>query len=683
MSAKKPAKPEGGYLAKNCAVRAQWDVLQPCAPIPPSPAAQRRMTQGMDFERESDITLAELYPDAAFIVLHGPENRHAREQLTLKAMLSGVQLIGGGRLPVDIPGRRVGEPDLLVKADGLGYRAVDIKHHLTLGGTTTVQAQAATLQDMAYEAAGLPLKARNAKNDLYQLAHYQRLLEACGYAADGPSYGGIIGKELQVVWYDIGPTLASYDEDFSDRLAIIDIANEHLADTSVPLAVAPVRITECGQCPWKDWCRAILEEGSGDLSLIPNMRQKARLSFISDGVTDRGALAALPVRGAKPTTAKLIDQARAVLGDELVYRQRGVTDTSAPRGDVEVDLDIENDELGVYLWGTLTTGSDEEAYRPFADWSLQTPESEAKLFTEFWAWFSALRDKTHAAGQIFRVYVYSSHERSNIRRIAARTDIDPEEFINSEDLVDLFAIFKAKLITGNPVGLKKTAPLSSFSWDVDEPGGDESMVRHDAAVQGDEAAREWLLSYNESDVQATLALRIWMSDEAANFRQSRVLGRWLNMRVDRRLKYNYDAVMKRDHDTCQYCGDVANSIDHVIPVSFMVDNTMGNLVAACMPCNLDASSLVFNTFEEKRRYVRQQRGLDAMPVLAAIAAPVQDASPLVPVVYAVWEELPDEGDVIGYMDEEDVCGALTYQGNVCHELASECPWHQSRRGRGR
>jgi hypothetical protein len=93
-----------------------------------------------------------------------------------------------------------------------------------------------------------------------------------------------------------------------------------------------------------------------------------------------------------------IDQARAVLGDAMVYRRRGVTNIEVPRGDVEIDVDVEDDEDGVYLWGTLVTnraGLDgiEEGYRPFCDWRLLDPQSEAELFTAFWEWFSGLRNK--------------------------------------------------------------------------------------------------------------------------------------------------------------------------------------------------------------------------------------------------------------------------------------------------
>jgi hypothetical protein len=55
------------------------------------------------------------------------------------------------------------------------------------------------------------------------------------------------------------------------------------------------------------------------------------------------------------------------------------------------------------------------------------------------------------------------------------------------------------------------APLVGFHWQVDAPGGADSMVRYDAAAVGDESARQWLLDYNRGDVQATLALREWMA----------------------------------------------------------------------------------------------------------------------------------------------------------------------------
>ena len=90
----------------------------------------------MAFEREIVTRLIELHPGAAVISAQDPERtdavKAAREAETLRAMTDGVPLIIAGRLPTDLAGRRVGEPDLLVAVDGAAkYRPVDIKHHRT------------------------------------------------------------------------------------------------------------------------------------------------------------------------------------------------------------------------------------------------------------------------------------------------------------------------------------------------------------------------------------------------------------------------------------------------------------------------------------------------------------------------------------------------------------------------
>ncbi len=46
------------------------------------------------------------------------------------------------------------------------------------------------------------------------------------------------------------------------------------------------------------------------------------------------------------------------------------------------------------------------------------------------------------------------------------------------------------------------------------------------------------------------------------------------------------ALFLRDEHCCQYCGDHADSVDHVVPRSRGGRNEWENLVAACRPCNL-------------------------------------------------------------------------------------------------
>ena len=44
-------------------------------------------------------------------------------------------------------------------------------------------------------------------------------------------------------------------------------------------------------------------------------------------------------------------------------------------------------------------------------------------------------------------------------------------------------------------------------------------------------------------------------------------------------------VLRRDRNKCGYCGDFADTVDHIMPSSRGGMNTWGNLIAACFNCN--------------------------------------------------------------------------------------------------
>ena len=51
-------------------------------------------------------------------------------------------------------------------------------------------------------------------------------------------------------------------------------------------------------------------------------------------------------------------------------------------------------------------------------------------------------------------------------------------------------------------------------------------------------------------------------------------------------KRNRKAVLEASQWTCHYCNGVANTADHIIPISSgIVDNSVSNLLPACTKCN--------------------------------------------------------------------------------------------------
>ncbi|MCA1831771.1 MAG: HNH endonuclease [Actinomycetota bacterium] len=52
-----------------------------------------------------------------------------------------------------------------------------------------------------------------------------------------------------------------------------------------------------------------------------------------------------------------------------------------------------------------------------------------------------------------------------------------------------------------------------------------------------------------------------------------------------RVSLSRRAVFVRDHHQCQYCGNAAENVDHIIPRSRGGTHTWENVVAACKRCN--------------------------------------------------------------------------------------------------
>jgi predicted RecB family nuclease len=468
-------------------------------------------------------------------------------------MEAGAPLIIGAVLPDDPAAGRRGRPDLLVRAsrpwepDARGHRywpAIVVDHR----ALDTRRSQVRQLQADP-EVAVVDLRAASVddllpvgqlpadppqRRDGLALAHYHRLLEACGHAASTP-LAAVIGSDHAMAWTDLADhnLLDAYDEAFARRREVVDTAE---AGGATP---APLKVGECERCAWRAHCRVRLEH-EDSVSLVPGVGGRQIPLLQSVGVRTRSDLAALRTpQATDPRFAVLaedlggdwldeaVDQAWvATAGGGRPHRRRAAPALALEDHALEVDLDMENALDGsVYLWGMLI----DDRYEPVVDWGQPGSALEARVFVAFWDRLDAMVRRSAAERRPLVLYVW--HEEAELgamRRgavVAAEelgrrdlTDRLEDRLANDLEVVDLLAVYKRQFLHGNGYSLKVVAPKVGFSWVDPDPSGSDSMVWHQLAVTPPEpgradirpAMRQRLLRYNEDDVRATAAIRNWL-----------------------------------------------------------------------------------------------------------------------------------------------------------------------------
>ncbi|BEL02025.1 hypothetical protein Q0Z83_002160 [Actinoplanes sichuanensis] len=376
-----------GYAAKSCA-RAVHNAYDPTVPRPEvrvTPEMQALFDAGVDFETEVlDMWAALDLP--GYVDLRDLDgDKHVHIGATIGAMRAGAAIIVGGRLPDDHDGARTGKPDILLRDDDRGYHPADIKAHHVLDRKHD-NAPASTLKAPAWRDA-VPLPdggARHREEDLLQLAHYWRMLEACGHAAGQPR-GAICGTDRPgdpiLIWYDLSApafrtfsrtggvatrsALERYDHEHGFRRRIADAARQRRGapDDPAPL-VEPIGQEECAGCRWAPVCVDTLPAGDLSAELRGALGVREYLALRAAGVHTVDDLAAedpaellaglyggevghLRTRAFRLRKAVTAAQ---LARDGLIVRRRDGRDL--PYADVEVDIDVEwgADDV-VYLWG--------------------------------------------------------------------------------------------------------------------------------------------------------------------------------------------------------------------------------------------------------------------------------------------------------------------------------------------
>jgi predicted RecB family nuclease len=554
----------GAYAAGQCprAIHNRFDrtVVAPAWTVPAE--LQLRFDHGNAFEQQ---VITDLLDDAAGDVVDLRAHRdnpveHVAE--TVRHLNRGVQVIVGGRLPADPIGGRTGLPDLLVRGsdrpDGSpGYHPVDIKWHKTRDARHATSVRVSVLSTPSPNASRAVEgeAARQRTSDLLQLSHYWRMLEAAGREAQA-AHAGIVGTDdvdgsRVITWYDLAVStlrgaghratstttpLERYDDEQALRLQVAAVARRRSGqpDDPSPL-VQPVGQKECATCQWAASCVETLPADDLSRELRNTLTVPEYMALRDAGVTTVTELATADVnsliggdsgQGTAPIPIgrSRLDRAvaRARLArDGLVLRPAPADDFGPPipSGNVEFDLDIEWSREGfVYLWGILKSDGDKTEYQSFFDASVACAEAESRLALTAMSWLARETRKITGQGRSSIVFHYAPVERTYADRIRDRDAPRWDREIADADMstwIDLLPFARQRVVSRYGHGLKILAVHGpGFAWRDDDPGGLQSQVWLEAARQGPPEERaatvHRLLTYNEDDVRATLALRRWL-----------------------------------------------------------------------------------------------------------------------------------------------------------------------------
>lgn len=396
--------------------------------------------------------------------------------------------------------------------------------------------------------------ARHAKvGALLQLAAYGDQLLGMGLEPS-PTVTLVLGTRIGDDWLRSSHSLPDLLPVFRERRRRFrQLTAEHrAADTAVQWQ--QTGIVHCGRC---DYCAEQVQEHR-DLLMVAGMSVVQRRKLQSAGITTIDQLAAMPVRDAKNSVARLRSQARMQLGLDPAAGSRTfmkdgqphtVSFTVLPENTIgsipkpspgDIFFDFEGDPLwqdpatgawGIeYLFGVIEAqvaggpvggDSGDPVFRPF--WAHSRSE-ERRAFLNFLAYV----EKRKARYPDMHVYHYAAYEKTALRNLSlahqAGEDI-VDTWLREGLLVDLYATVRQSLrISEASYSIKKLEPLymgdNLRSGDVKDAGA--SVVAYAAYCAardaGHTAEAATILSsisdYNQYDCLSTLRLRDWLLEVA-------------------------------------------------------------------------------------------------------------------------------------------------------------------------
>lgn len=540
------------YAARSCPVKT-FNTFDPTETAPELDESLQEAFQGGADWREHILDILAATPGAVDL------RRDGGLTPTRAAVEVGAPLILRPTLPDDVPGHRRGHCDALVRDPSSPeprYWPLKTKPYRIC----EKQMGASELDWAPLDAPTqwAPLTNRRYRSyregALLELAHSWRMLQAAGWGAQSRRVAVVgdaqDGSRPVVTWvgldhkfirtysrtsgHKLRSPLERYDHEHSFRVHVAEAASARTGVDDPDPVVRPIRVKECEYCAWWQRCRTKMDDDDLSLRIAKAPLDVRELqTLLGLGIKTVAQLAEADVEEILPRYLPLTqhrDRAEARLRQAHRRAQmmaRGVSlervsvdPIAVPRGDVEIDFDIETACDGtVYLWGCLVSGVDDgdPEYVPFARFEHLPGDGEVALAVEFASWLVGMAER-HPD---LKVYHYSDYEVVHIRRLAERSqhpmlqralELVPEHF------VDLYRYVRDNFVGVDGLGLKVVATRGAgFSWRDEDPGGLQSQAWFDEACDAEqpqqrEASRIRVLEYNEDDVRATHELRRWLCD---------------------------------------------------------------------------------------------------------------------------------------------------------------------------
>ncbi len=428
----------------------------------PNAGAKLRIEAGISHEEEIVSQLQVVMPN------YPEDNPWKGIEPTLKLMKEGVPLIYQGVL---LNSRVFGLPDLLEKTKGkskLGsysYIPVDIKSH-----------------------------AKVTPKDKLQLAAYAYMLKgALGFV---PGEGAIILKDKSRVDVKLDVESGRIENALARALAV----------EKKKIPTLPLRCSECGMCPWSDFCDSDRRDRKL-VTVIAGIDNALTRKLVAGGVETIDQLIQL---GSKELASKyevkqarvdnILINAKAWQANKPILKSKIIL---PPTKQTVIHYDIETFGESVYLHGLSIGAGKKSEIKQFA---AQTPAEEEKILGEL---LDFLNDYNGV------IYSWTQFENGWMKTLAERYPKHAKAISRVlKQFVDLKEVVKGALaLPVTTFSIKEVAPVFGFSWRADDAGGSNSEAWYDEWLKtGDKKLFTKILNYNADDVIAMDVIMTALSD---------------------------------------------------------------------------------------------------------------------------------------------------------------------------